>query len=86
MILTAAVPVRDISLLSLDWEGVTVSWEPCGSLGSLGAGDPVSVTLMFAGDLPGYGVLCTGEDGTPRAFALDVSGEDGHLFFWELDE
>ena len=86
VILTAAEPVTDAALLRLDWDGAAVSWTPDAALGSLTPGQPVSVTLTFMGDMPENGIRYTDEAGVAHAFALDISGEDGQLFFWELEE
>ena len=86
MILTALEPVADVTLLHLDWDGVTVSWEEDALLGSLGAEESVSIVLEFAGDMPENGIMYTDEEGTVRFFALDISGEDGELYFWDLEE
>lgn len=86
VILTAAEPVTDAALLRLDWDGVSVSWAQSAPLGSLSPQQPVTVTLTFTGDMPENGVQYTDEAGITHAFALDVSGEDGQLFFWELEK
>lgn len=84
--LTALEPVTDVKLLRLAWDGVDVTWTEDAPLGSLDARQSVSVTLEFVGDLPNNGVLYTDQAGEAHAFALDISGEDGRLFFWELDK
>ncbi len=86
VILTALEPLTDVKLLRLDWEGFTVSWEEDTPLFSLAAGQSVSVTLEFIGDFPNNGVAYTDEGGIVHAYALDLSGEDGELYFWPLDE
>ena len=84
--LTALEPVTDIKLLSLHWDGITVSWEQDAPLGSLDALQSASVALRFIGDLPNNGIMYTDEAGAVHAFALDISGEDGRLYFWKLEE
>ena len=86
VILTALKPVTDLKLLRLDWEDFVLSWEQDAPLGSLAAGQTVSLTIAFIGDMPNNGVLYTDEDGITHAFALDISGEDGSLYFWPLEE
>ena len=86
VILTATEPVADVALLRLDWDGAAVSWTQGDSLGSLNPQQPVTVTLTFTGDMPEHGIRYTDEAGVAHAFALDISGEDGRLFFWALEE
>ena len=84
--LTALEPVTDAKLLKLDWDGVDVTWEEAAPLGDMGAQQAVTVTMEFVGDLPNNGVLYTDAAGETHAFALEISGEDGRLFFWELED
>ena len=86
VILTAAEPVTDASLLRLDWDGITVSWEQDIPLDSFAAQQSKAVMLCFIGDMPGNGIQYTDEAGVTHAFALDISGEDGELYFWRLEE
>ncbi len=86
VILTALKPVTDVKLLRLDWEDFAVSWEEDAPLGSIDARQSILVTLAFIGDLPNNGIAYTDEAGTVHAYALDISGEDGELYFWSLDE
>ncbi|MBO4368274.1 MAG: hypothetical protein J5859_06140 [Clostridia bacterium] len=86
VILTALEPVRNVVLLSLTWEDFTVSWEPCAALGDLSAQQSVSVDLEFIGDMPDNGILYTDKDGITHAYALDISGEDGQLLLWNMEE
>ena len=37
------------------------------------------------GEMPENGLAYTDEDGREHVGAMDISGEDGHLFFWDLD-
>ncbi len=84
VILTAREAVTDVRLLRLDWDGVTVTWEDGETLGSFAAGESVSLTLSFTGDMPENGVRYTDAAGDVHAYALDMSGEDGSLYFWDL--
>lgn len=86
VILTALEPVTDVKLLKLEWEEMAVTWEQAASLSALDAGQAVAVTLQFIGDLPNNGLQYTDAAGETHAFALDISGEDGHLLFWELEQ
>ncbi len=86
VILTALEPVEDVVLLKLDWEDFDVSWEEAAPLGSLSAQQSVSITLEFIGDMPNNGIQYTDEAGVIHAFALDISGEDGSLLLWKLEE
>lgn len=84
--LTALEPVSDVKLLRLDWDGVEVAWKPLAPLGSFSAQQTVAVTLQFVGDMPDNGVMYTDQAGVEHALALDMSGDDGSLFFWDLKE
>ncbi len=89
VILTALKPAENVKLLSLSWDcddGFTASWEEQTALGSFDAQQSASVTLEFIGDLPNNGILYTDEEGSTRAFALDISGENGDLYFWDIEE
>ena len=86
VILTALAPVTDAALLRLEWEDMAVSWEEDAPLGDFEAQQTADVTLVFIGDLPNNGIVYTDEAGIPHAFALDISGEDGRLILWELEE
>ena len=86
MKLTALEPVSDVKLLRLDWDGVEVAWKPLAPLGSFSAQQTVAVTLQFVGDMPDNGVMYTDQAGVEHALALDMSGDDGSLFFWDLKE
>ena len=86
VILTALEPVADVKLLSLDWNETDVSRKQAAPVGSLGTGESAAVTLEFMGDLPNNGIQYTDAAGETHAFALDISGEDGRLFFWDLEE
>ena len=79
-------PVKDAALLRLDWSGTDAAYAPDQPLGDLDAGQPISITLAFIGDLPNNGIQYTDEAGVTHAYALDVSGEDGRLIFWKLEE
>ncbi len=91
ILLTALSPVSDVVLLHLNWgymnaDGVPdITWTPYAPLGSLSEGQSVAVTLAFIGDMPDNGLMYTDADGASHAFALDISGEDGHLYLWPLD-
>ncbi len=91
ILITAQRPVTDVALLRLDWgDGLYddvepgPSWAAYAPLGSFEAGQTVAITLTFAGDMPENGIMYTDENGTSYAFALDISGEDGSLYFWSL--
>ena len=86
VILTALEPVTDAALLQLDWDDFTAAWAPAVFIGSLDAGQSVTVTLEFIGDMPDNGIIFTDEEGVTHAYALDISGEDGSLYFWDLEE
>ena len=86
VLLTALGPVTDAALLRLEWNDVSPTWEQAAPLGSFSLQQTMNVRLQFIGDLPNNGVMYTDEAGVAHAFALDLSGEDGSLFFWELEE
>ena len=88
VILTALRPVTDVTLLTLSWdgEGSAPAWEEGEDLGALDRQQSVCAALSFAGDLPNNGIRYTDEAGVFHRFALDISGEDGALYFWNLEE
>ncbi len=86
VILTAAEPVTDVTLLALEWDDFNVAWEKAEVLGSLSANQSVSVMAAFIGDMPNNGLLYTDAAGDVHIFALDISGEDGSLILWDLEE
>ena len=86
VILTAQEAVEDVVLVRLDWEDFEPAWEETESLGSLDAGESAAVTLEFIGDMPDNGILYTDEAGDVHVFALEISGEDGSLVLWEIEE
>ena len=89
--LTADRPLWGVRLLRLDWSGVneigdTVCRpETATDFGPAKAGDSWTVGLTFMGEMPENGLAYTDEDGREHVSAMDISGEDGHLFFWDLD-
>ncbi len=90
VLFTADAEVRDFCFLALsdplpaDENGFSfatqVLWEP----ESFSPEHPLCVTLTFYGDLPTYGIAYTDETGAIRTFALEMSGEDGHLYLAEF--
>ncbi|MBQ6234127.1 MAG: hypothetical protein IJJ80_11540 [Clostridia bacterium] len=86
VVLTVLEPVTDVKLLKLDWNGTDVTWKQGAPLGSFSAQQTMSVTLEFIGEMPNNGIMYTDAAGVVHAFALDISGEDGQLYLWKLDE
>ena len=84
VILMALEPVTEVSLLRLDWEGTEPSWQAYAPLGSFSAQQKVAVTLRFMGDMPENGLQYTDAQGIEHACAVDISGENGDLYLWEL--
>ena len=90
--LTVDQPMQGMRLLRLDWSDVNgigdVVCRPITvtDFGAVKAGDSWTVGFMFTGEMPENGIAYTDADGRERACALDISGEDGHLYFWDLDE
>ena len=79
--------VRQFRVLSVDLvftdDGFTYSDETLYTLDELTPDMPLMVTLTFLGDTPNNGFGYTDETGRTRRFVLDISGEDGSLFFSE---
>ncbi len=87
VILTAKEPVRDVTLLTLEWgDDFSVTWEEDVPVGDIGTDDLVFVEMEFIGDMPGNGIMYTDSEGVTHAYALDISGEDGSLILWDLEE
>lgn len=87
VILTAKEPVTDVTLLTLDWgDDFSVTWEEDVPVGDIGTEDLVFVEIEFIGDMPNNGILYTDGEGVTHAYALDISGEDGSLILWDLEE
>ena len=84
VILRAMEPVTDVQLLNLEWEGITASWAEGAPLGNLDAQEEVVITVEFIGDMPNNGVMYTDEEGYTHYYALDISGEDGELYLWDI--
>ena len=84
--LTALEPVTDVKLLKLDWDGAAVTWKAYAPLGNLGAQQTVTLTFVFVGDMPDNGIMYTDAAGVAHAYALDISGENGQLILWDLEE
>ncbi|MBR5382512.1 MAG: hypothetical protein IK133_01715 [Clostridia bacterium] len=82
--LRAMEPVTDVQLLNLEWDGITVSWEEGALLGNFDARQEVIITVEFIGDMPNNGVMYTDEEGYTHYYALDISGEDGELYLWDI--
>ena len=82
--LRAMEPVTDVQLLNLEWDGITVSWEEGALLGNFDAQQEVTITVEFIGDMPNNGIMYTDEAGSTYYYALDISGEDGDLYLWDI--
>ncbi|MBO4377366.1 MAG: hypothetical protein J5889_00280 [Clostridia bacterium] len=84
--LRAMEPVTDVQLLNLEWDGITVSWAEGAPLGNLDAQEEVIITVEFIGDMPNNGIMYTDEAGNTHYYALDISGEDGELYLWDIND
>ena len=85
-------PVTDVQLLDVEWSELWTgdlptcrlsarqSWE------SFEPGAELTVTVEFIGEMPNNGIAFTDASGAIHRYALDISGEDGSLYLWELDE
>ncbi len=86
VVLTVLGQVKDLALIRLDWEGTSVTWEMTASMGGLNEQQAVTVALEFVGDMPDNGIMYTDAAGNAHAYALDISGADGSLILWDLEE
>ena len=90
--LTVAKPVTDIQLLNLVWgdmgtDGMSAcKVESAQVCDRLEPGEELTVAIEFVGEMPNNGIAFTDEEGVTHRFALDISGEDGGLYFWALDD
>ncbi|MBR3473823.1 MAG: phosphodiester glycosidase family protein [Oscillospiraceae bacterium] len=88
LLLSTDRPIRDLSFLSLSWEEAEQEFhfvtQELGSLPELTPERPLLLKLVIHGDLPGCGISYVDPDGTPRRFAIGLSGEDGSPVFWEF--
>lgn len=48
--------------------------------------DELMLMVEFTGEMPNNGVAFTDARGVRHRLVLDISGEDGRLYFWSLDE
>lgn len=82
--------VKDFKVLALAFENVDENGKVSFAVKELYRLDqlvpehPLAVVMTFFGDLPNSGVSYVGEDGAPRNFAVNVSGEDGSLVLTEF--
>ena len=90
VVFTTDAEVRDFRFLSLSdpqadgEDGFTFATRELWKPETFSPEHPLRVTLTFYGDLPSYGIMYTDETGAIRTFALEMSGEDGHLYLAEF--
>ncbi len=83
--------VRDFRFLSLtagevSEEGeITFYYEVLYERERLEPGLALYVTTCFYGDIPNNGISFVDDMGRERFFAVDISGEDGSVYLWELE-
>lgn len=91
IILSTNATVRDFKVLALtngdvDEDGnMTFDVEELYTLDRLTADRPLVVSTTFYGLIPNNGISYLDETGVTRTFAVDMSGEDGSLYLWEID-
>ena len=91
VILTPQKSLTEFRVLSIEWTDMPAdgmpeySAETVFSWDEVQAGEPVTVTLEFIGEMPNNGISYRDEDGY-HDFALDISGYDGSLYLWSLNE
>ncbi len=90
VVFTTDAEVRDFRFLSLSdpqadgEDGFSFATRELWKPETFSPEHPLRVTLTFYGDLPSYGIMYTDETGAIRTFALEMSGEDGHLYLAEF--
>ena len=89
LLLSTDRPVRELQIRRLTpttEEGeLRFREEELYGLEELRAEKPLLLTLTFPGDLPTNGLRYVDADGTPRRFAIGLSGEDGSPMLWKID-
>ena len=87
--LRAEETVWNVRLLRLDWDedgDFTCTAETMETWAELEAGAELSLELEFIGMMPENGIAYTDAEGTGHVCALDISGEDGGLYLWSLED
>lgn len=88
--LTATEALSQVTLLSLDFAGVTSEGNPLfdtqtvHELDRLLPGEHLTIRLAFPGDIPSFGIRFTDASGTVRQFSIGLSGYDGSLVLEEF--
>ena len=91
VVFNAEKPVRNFKILELECTFVTEDGKPVFNTNSVKSwkelvpGQPLEVTMEFAGDIPNNGFFYIDEDGAVRRFSLELSGEDGSLIATEIE-
>ncbi len=90
VMLTANKDVKDLRLISLNYENVREDGSPIflyddlHEFGDLEKGRSLLVRMSFPGDMPNYGISYKDEKDVIRYCALQQSGKDGSLILWEF--
>lgn len=90
IILSTNATVRDFKVLALtdgdvDDDGeMHFNVQELYTLDRLTADRPLVVATTFYGLIPNNGISYVDETGATRTFAVDMSGEDGSLYLWEI--
>ncbi len=90
IMLSTNATVRDFKVLALtngdvDEEGnMHFDVQELYTLDRLTADRPLVVSTTFYGLIPNNGISYMDETGATRTFAVDMSGEDGSLYLWEI--
>lgn len=91
IVISTNATVRDFKVLALtngdfDENGqMHFDVEELYTLDRLTADRPLVVSTTFYGLIPNNGISYMDETGATRTFAVDMSGEDGSLYLWEID-
>ena len=84
--------VTDFELLKITWDDMSsdgstqAHTETVFAIPSLNAGQTLWTRLTFVGEMPNNGIAYTDQKGQRHQLALLISGNDGGLYFWSLED
>ena len=91
IMLKADKSIKNLSILSLNWEGIKADVTPVYDetetvfCGDLDKGNGALIWISMPGDIPSYGISYNAPNGEEKRYTLTQSGKDGSLVLAEYE-